>query len=162
VTVERQAMVWLSLQSGVEWFAPDRFPVWIREGSAEGDAYGFPSLDGRTIKLGIHHGGDPADPDNVRREVTDADLDPLRLFVTRYLRGVTRHVARSAVCLYTNAPDENFIVDLHPESSRVVVLSPCSGHGFKFAPVIGDIAADLVLDGRTGRDISRFAISRFR
>ncbi len=161
VSVERQAMVWLSLQSGVDHFSPDRFPVWIREGTAEGDAYGFPSLDGRTIKLGIHHGGDPADPDGVKREVTDSDLDPLRLFVTRYLRGVTRHVARSAICLYTNSPDQDFIVDVHPESSRVVVLSPCSGHGFKFAPVMGDIAADLLLEGSTERDISRFALSRF-
>jgi sarcosine oxidase len=74
---------------------------------------------------------------------------------------VTRHVARSAVCLYTNSPDQDFIVDLHPDSSRVIVLSPCSGHGFKFAPVIGDVAADLVLDGRTPRDISRFSLTRF-
>jgi len=162
VSVERQTMVWLSLQSGVDWFTSDRFPVWLREGTAEGNAYGFPSLDGRTIKLGLHHGGDPADPDTVRRAVTDADLDPIRLFVTRYLRGVTRHVARSAVCLYTNTPDESFIVDVHPDSPRVVVLSPCSGHGFKFSPVIGDIAADLVLDGGTKRDISHFALARFR
>jgi sarcosine oxidase len=162
VSVERQAMVWLALQSGVDWFTPERFPVWIREGTAEGNAYGFPTLDGQTIKLGLHHGGDPADPDTVKRATTDADLDPIRLFVTRYLRGVTRHVARSAVCLYTNSPDENFIVDVHPESPRVVVLSPCSGHGFKFSPVIGDIAADLVLDGTTRRDISHFALARFR
>ena len=161
VAIERQAMVWLSLQSGVDWFTPERFPVWIRGSMPGGDAYGFPSLDGRTIKLGVHHGGEPANPDNVRREATDADLDPVRLFVTRYLRGVTRHVARSVICLYTNSPDEDFIVDLHPESSRVVVLSPCSGHGFKFAPVMGDIAADLVLEGRTSRDISRFSMARF-
>jgi sarcosine oxidase len=161
VTGERQPMVWLSLQSGVDWFGPDRFPVWLREGTPQGDAYGFPSLDGSSIKIGLHHGGDPADPDTLKRSVTDADLDPIRLFVTRYLRGVTRHVAHSVVCIYTNCPDDDFIVDVHPESSRVVVLSPCSGHGFKFAPVIGDIAADLVLDGQTKRDISRFSLSRF-
>jgi sarcosine oxidase len=158
---ERQPMVWLALQSDADWFGAARFPVWLREGTPQGDAYGFPSLDGRTIKIGLHHGGDPADPDTLKRSVTDADLDPIRLFVTRYLRGVTRHVARSVVCIYTNSPDDDFIVDLHPESSRVVVLSPCSGHGFKFAPVIGDVAADLVLQGRTARDISRFALSRF-
>ncbi len=97
----------------------------------------------------------------MNRTVTDRDLDPIRFFVTQYLRGVTRHVARSVVCLYTNTPDRHFVIDFHPESSRAVVLSPCSGHGFKFAPVIGDIAADLVLDGRTSRDISRFSLTRF-
>ena len=160
VTVERQVMVWLAIQSGDESFAPSKFPVWLRS-THDGDMYGFPTLDGRSIKLGGHHGGEGATPDTVRRAVNDADLDPLRLFVTRHLRGVTRHVVRSAVCLYTNSPDEDFIVDLHPESKRIVVLSPCSGHGFKFAPVMGDIAADLALDGKTQRDISHFALARF-
>ena len=161
LTVERQVMVWLAVQAGDESFSPDRFPAWLREGTAEGDIYGFPSLDGHSIKLGRHHGGEAVTPETVRRSVTDADLDPLRLFVTRHLRGVTRHVVRSAVCLYTNTPDESFIVDMYPESARIVVLSACSGHGFKFAPVMGDIAADLLLEGGTRRDISRFAIARF-
>ena len=161
VSVERQPLVWLALQSGVDWFAPDRFPCWLREGTPQGDAYGIPSLDGRSIKIGLHHGGDPTQPNAVNRTVSDRDLDPIRLFVTHYLRGVTRHVARSAVCMYTNTPDRHFVIDFHPASSRTVVLSPCSGHGFKFAPVIGDIAADLVFDGSTARDISRFKISRF-
>ena len=161
VTVERQVMVWLAITAD-QSFAPDVFPAWLRLEAAEGNIYGFPSLDGRSIKLGGHHGGEAAAPDTVRRAVSDADLDPLRLFVTRHLRGVTRHVVKSAVCLYTNAPDEDFIVDFHPDSKRIAVLSPCSGHGFKFAPVMGDIAADLVLDGGTRRDISHFSIGRLR
>jgi sarcosine oxidase len=154
-------MVWLAVQAGDESFSPDRFPAWLREGTAEGDIYGFPSLDGRSIKLGRHHGGETVTPETIRRSVTDADLDPLRLFVTKHMRGVTRHVVRSAVCLYTNTPDENFIVDVHPASPRIVVLSACSGHGFKFAPVMGDIAADVLVEGGTRRDISRFAMARF-
>jgi glycine/D-amino acid oxidase-like deaminating enzyme len=63
--------------------------------------------------------------------------------------------------MYTNTPDEDFVIDVHPDDPRIVVISACSGHGFKFAPVIGDIAADLVSDGRTARDISRFSASRF-
>ena len=74
---------------------------------------------------------------------------------------VTRSVVKSAVCLYTNTPDQHFVIDRHPESSRIVVLSVCSGHGFKFSPVVGDIAADLLLEDGTKRDISRFAMSRF-
>ena len=63
--------------------------------------------------------------------------------------------------MYTNTPDEDFVIDLHPEDPRMVVVSACSGHGFKFAPVIGDIAADLVCERTTSRDISPFAASRF-
>ncbi len=159
--VERQVLVWLAIQSGADEFSPDRFPVWIREGTPQGDVYGLPTLDGRTIKLARHHGGETVDPATVRRAATDADLDPLRLFVTKYLRGVTRHVTRSAVCLYTNTPDQHFAIGVHPESERVVILSACSGHGFKFSPVVGDIAADLVLEGGTRRDISRLALQRF-
>jgi sarcosine oxidase len=70
-------------------------------------------------------------------------------------------VIRSAVCLYTNTPDESFIIDTHPESPHIVVVSACSGHGFKFAPVMGDIVADLLLEGGTRRDISRFSLQRF-
>ena len=161
VRIERQVMVWWALQSGSNHFALEQFPVWLREGTPHGDIYGFPSLDGKSVKLGGHHNGEATDPSSVRRSVTDADLDPLRLFVTTYLRGVTRSVVKSAVCLYTNTPDQHFVIDRHPESSRIVVLSVCSGHGFKFSPVVGDIAADLLLEDGTKRDISRFAMSRF-
>jgi len=159
--VERQVLVWLAIQSGADWFSPDRFPVWIREATPQGDVYGLPTLDGLSIKLARHHGGETVDPATVRRTATDADLDPLRLFVTKYLHGVTRHVTRSAVCMYTNTPDQHFAIGLHPDSARVVILSACSGHGFKFSPVMGDIAADLVLEGGTRRDISRLALQRF-
>ena len=62
--------------------------------------------------------------------------------------------------MYTNTPDGHFVIDFHPDDSRIVIVSACSGHGFKFAPVIGDIAADLVCEGRTSRDISRFSFAR--
>jgi sarcosine oxidase len=63
--------------------------------------------------------------------------------------------------MYTNTPDRHFVIDLHPDDPRIVVISACSGHGFKFAPVIGDIGADLVCEGWTSRDIARFALARF-
>jgi sarcosine oxidase len=140
--------------------APGRFPVFIRETDGV-SVYGVPTLDGASLKIARHHGGELTDPENVRREVSDADLDQLRTFATTYLRGVTTRVTRTAVCMYTNTPDEDFVIDVHPDDPRIVVISACSGHGFKFAPVIGDIAADLVSDGRTARDISRFSASRF-
>ncbi len=161
LTVERQVLAWFQVQAGAGWLSPELFPVFIRETRAPGEVYGFPTLDGTSLKIARHHGGDAADPNAIRRDVTDADLDPLRMFITTYLRGVTRHVTRTAVCMYTNTPDGHFIVDLHPDDPRIVLISACSGHGFKFAPVIGDIAADLVTEGKTARDISRFAAARF-
>lgn len=159
--VERQVHAWLSIARDADWFAPDRFPVFIRQTEAFGDVYGFPTLDGASVKVGRHHNGDFTDPDHIRRQVGDADLDPLRLMAATYLRGVSGHVRRTLTCLYTNTPDHNFTVDFAPDDDRVVLISACSGHGFKFAPVIGDIAADLVCDGKTRRDISHFSAARF-
>jgi sarcosine oxidase len=160
--VERQVMAWFEIGTeGAGWLTPERFPVFIRQVDELGDIYGVPSLDGASLKIARHHGGEPTNPEGIRREVTDADLDPLRGFAASHLRGVTTHVTKTAVCMYTNTPDEEFVIDVHPEDTRVVVISACSGHGFKFAPVIGDIAADLVCEGRTARGISRFSASRF-
>jgi sarcosine oxidase len=159
--VERQVHAWLSVARDAGWFAPDRFPVFIRQTEQFGDVYGFPALDGSSVKVGRHHDGDYTDPDHIRRRVGDADLDPLRLMAATYLRGVSGHVRRTLTCMYTNTPDRDFVIDFSPRDRRVVVISACSGHGFKFAPVIGDIAADLVLDGSTRRDISRFGAARF-
>lgn len=161
IRIERQVSLWWALQSGSDQFSPDRFPVWIREGTPNGDFFGFPTLDGKSVKLGRHHNGETTDADSVRRTVTDADLDPARLFLTSYMHGVTRSLVKSIVCLYTNTPDQHFVIDRHPHSEKVVVVSACSGHGFKFSAVIGDIAADLVLDGDTRRDISHFSLQRF-
>jgi len=74
---------------------------------------------------------------------------------------VTDRVMRVATCMYTNTPDGHFVIDFSPTDPRVVVVSACSGHGFKFAPIVGDIAADLVCDGGTTRDFSHFSAGRF-
>jgi len=161
VRIERQVSLWWALQSGSDQFSPDRFPVWIREGTPNGDFFGFPTLDGSSLKLGRHHNGETTNAESVRRTVTDADLDPARLYLTTYMRGVTRSVVRSIVCLYTNTPDLHFVIDQHPATDKVVVVSACSGHGFKFSPVVGDVAADLLLEGGTHRDISHFSLQRF-
>jgi sarcosine oxidase len=161
LTVERQVLAWLEIDTDATWLGPEQFPVFIRQTDELGDIYGVPTLDGVSVKIARHHDGDTTDPDHVRRDVTDAELAPLRTFATTYLRGVSDRIAKTAVCMYTNTPDGDFVVDLHPEDPRIVVISACSGHGFKFAPVIGDIAADLVTNRRTSRDISHFTARRF-
>jgi sarcosine oxidase len=159
--VERQVMTWFAIEPGADGLTPDAFPVFIRQSDEIGDVYGLPTLDGSAVKVARHHEGAPTDPERLHREVDDEELEPLRRFVGEYLRGVTSQVTRTVVCMYTNTPDEHFVIDFAPHERRVVVLSACSGHGFKFAPVIGDIAADLVLEGETRRDISHFAAARF-
>jgi sarcosine oxidase len=163
LTVERQVMAWFAIDQNVDSaLMPTRFPVFIRQAHDIGDVYGFPTLDGVSMKIARHHEGAATDPEHVMREVSDRELDPLRRFVRTRLHGVTQRVVRTVTCMYTNTPDGHFAIGLHPEDARITVLSACSGHGFKFAPVIGDIAADLVTDGRTARAISHFSLERFR
>jgi sarcosine oxidase len=135
--------------------------VFIRELPGRRFVYGFPSLDGATVKLAVHHEGATVDPDAVPRDIGDDDLQPLRTFAAERLRGVEPTAVRAITCLYTNTPDEHFVVDHLPQSPAVTVVSACSGHGFKFAPAIGEIAAGLALDSATPHDISRFALRRF-
>ncbi len=161
LTVERQVLAWFAIDENANWLTPGRFPVFIRQSDAVGDVYGFPTLDGVSVKIARHHEGDATDPEHVLRDVGESELDPLRHYVKTRLRGVSQRVVRTVTCMYTNTPDGHFAVGLHPEDPRVTVLSACSGHGFKFAPVIGDIAADLVCDGHTARDISHFSLTRF-
>lgn len=159
--VERQVHAWLSIARDAKWFSPDKFPVFIRQTDRLGDVYGFPTLDGGSVKVGRHHDGADTDPDHINRQVGDADVDPLRLMAATYLRGVSGHVRRTLTCMYTNTPDNDFVIDFAPEDRRMLVISACSGHGFKFGAIIGDIAADLVIDRKTSRDISHFAAARF-
>jgi sarcosine oxidase len=161
LTVERQVLAWLAIEKDAGWLSPDHFPVFFHETKELGDIYGFPTLDGVSVKIARHHDGEAADPATIRRDVTEAELAPLQTFARTYLRGVSERVTRTAVCMYTNTPDRHFAIDLHPDDPRIVVISACSGHGFKFAPVIGEIGADLVYEGRTSRDIARFGIARF-
>ena len=159
--VERQVHGWFSIGREADWFAPNRFPAFVRKSPERGFMYGIPSLDGKTVKIGRHHDGEFTTPNTIRRRVDERDLDPLRLLAATYLRGVSGHVTRTLTCMYTNTPDNHFVIDFSPEDERVVVISACSGHGFKFGPIVGDIAADLIIEGGTRRDISQFSARRF-
>jgi sarcosine oxidase len=145
--VERQLMAWMAVDDPAS-FAPQRFPIFIREVAGGRFRYGFPCIDGRSIKLAVHHEGTDADPDSVNREVGDADLLPIRDFAHDHLHGVTGEVVNASVCMYTNTADERFIATTPAGMPGVTVLSACSGHGFKFAAVVGELMAELILDAR--------------
>jgi len=160
LVVERIVMTWFPAADPAE-FAPERFPVFIRERPGEPAGYGLPSTDRATVKVGRHHGGRPADPDRLDREVTEADVAPTAALVRETLPGLLPRPQRAAVCMYTNTPDEHFVVGPAPGLEGVTVLGGFSGHGFKFAPVMGEIAADLALDGRTAHAIAGFSPRRW-
>jgi len=123
-------------------------PIWIWQDVGFGDFFGTPHVEWPGVKLGKHHSGEAVDPDEIDRQVSERDERPLREFLERRVPDLAGALAESKVCLYTNTPDEDFIVDRHPRWSNVVYAAGFSGHGFKFAGVIGEILADLVTTGR--------------
>lgn len=158
--VTRQVLGWFEPEKP-ELFAPDKFPVFIIE-SDHGIHYGFPRIDDSGVKVAkLYHGMDPVDPDNVDRKVTPDDEAAIRVALAEFLPAANGRLLAAKTCLYTETPDHDFVIDHLPGAPRVLIASPCSGHGFKFAPVIGEILADLAIQGETRHDISRFALARF-
>jgi sarcosine oxidase len=160
LTIERNVLFWFDPLDPSD-LGPDRLPVYIVELDEEHAFYGFPLLPGQGAKIARHHGGRPTDPDTVEREISEEDERPVREFAERHLPAAAGPRLDAKVCMYTNTPDFDFILDLHPSDPRVVVASPCSGHGFKFSNVMGSIAADLALAGGTEHDIGFISLARF-
>lgn len=157
---ERQVVAWFEIADPSK-FAPERFPVFNLT-VEEGRYYGFPESGSPGFKVGrYHHLGERVHPDSVDRGVHEADIEVLRMFARRYFPEGAGPVLETSVCLFTNTPDEHFIIDRLPGCERVHVVSACSGHGFKFASVVGEIVADLVTAGESRFDLELFAIERF-
>lgn len=154
--VTRQVMAWFEpLDAAL--FAADRFPVFLLE-SRHGIHYGFP-LDDLGVKVAKHHHGDETvDPDACDSAVSSADEAMIRVGLAGHLPAANGPLKAAQTCLYTMTPDGDFIID---SAGPIVIASPCSGHGFKFAPVVGEIVADLATTGATSHDISRFRRDRF-
>ncbi|WP_339730014.1 N-methyl-L-tryptophan oxidase [uncultured Gimesia sp.] len=127
-----------------------------------GEFYGFPSLDGMTVKLAEHGGGELiVDPNHLNRELQATDVSAVARFIREVMPGLEPEPVRHATCMYTRTPDGHFIVDRHPQNQGVVYGAGFSGHGFKFASVIGEILADLAIEGRTAHPIEFLAANRF-
>ncbi|MEJ2319006.1 MAG: N-methyl-L-tryptophan oxidase [Gemmatimonadales bacterium] len=122
--------------------------------------YGFPAIDG-AVKVGLHHGAPVSDPDSASREVTAADTDEVGALVRKFLPGVNGPPVEADICFYTKTPDGHFLVDRLPGLDHVLLVSACSGHGFKFAPAIGEIVADLLVTDTSDFDLSPFSLGRF-
>jgi sarcosine oxidase len=159
-TPERQVLAWLQPERP-ELFQPSTFPVFNCLVD-EGRFYGFPVHGVPGFKFGkYHHFEEVVDPDYADRESHRRDEEMLRRFAARYFPDGAGPTMTLKACLFTNTPDGHFVIDLVPGYPQVVVASPCSGHGFKFASVIGEILADLAQRGYSRHDISLFQMDRF-
>jgi sarcosine oxidase len=158
--VERQLMVWLAPRRPEE-FDPQRFPVFLYEPPTGLPLYGFPSLDSRSVKVACHHGGERTTPASLRRDWDEAEALKAREGLAALLPGLSdAPLVTAKVCMYTDTPDLHFAIGAHPQDERVQVACGFSGHGFKFSTVIGEIMAELALDGRTRHPIEPLRASR--
>lgn len=159
--VTRQVITWLEPKDAHQ-FAAERFPVFLLE-SKYGIHLGFPLHAEPGVKLAKHHHrNEIVDPDNYDRVVNGKDEAVIRAAIADHLPTANGPVLSAKTCLYTMTPDNDFIIDQLPNWPHIIIASPCSGHGFKFAAVIGEILAELAATGATSHDISRFRLSRFR
>ena len=157
---ERQVLGWFT-PLRPEPFAVGRFPVFIFD-VADESWYGFPTHDGHGVKVGwYHHFRERIEPDDPDRSTTPRDEAALRAFVERHLPEAAGTTEMLKACMFTNTPDEHFIIDRLPDAPQVTLAAGFSGHGYKFCSVVGEICAELAIDGSTRHDIGLFALSRF-
>jgi len=161
LSVERQVLAWFEPASHAEWYAPARCPIYLWEYAAGRLAYGLPRV-AQGVKAAVFHDGDIVrDPDAIARSVAPEEIQRVRDALRHILPGVATGELRDArVCPFTNTPDTHFLMDFHPSFANVLVSSPCSGHGFKFASAVGELQADLLVDGRSRFGLEPFRLSR--
>jgi sarcosine oxidase len=159
LTVERNAVYWFDPRVKGE-LTPDKLPIFIHEYAPDQTWYGFANF-GDGVKVALHHQGEPTTAQTVRRAVSDEEVEGIRALIRRYLPGADGPLRSTSVCVYTNTPDQDFILDAHPEHPSVLIASPCSGHGFKFSIAIGELIADDLMGERRRFDLAPFRITRF-
>ncbi len=161
VWVERVVQHWFVPTGDVAPFAPDRMPIYLFEDADGVIFYGFPMLDG-AMKCAVHHRGESTTADSARRSVSVEEIARAESLLRKFIPSAAGPRINSAVCLYTNTPDGDLIVDRHPEHDSLILASPCNGIGFKFAPAIGEAIADLVLGVELRFSLEPFGLRRLR
>jgi sarcosine oxidase len=160
----RQVVAWYQPRDGFAT-APQRMPAFLRDEGDNGSFFGFPAIGLDGVKIGRHaHFREPIDPNQPNPPVNDADTALLDTFIAERIPAAAGLRVNAITCRYTMLPSEDFLLDLMPGEQRIVVASPCSGHGFKFTSVVGEILADLAMEGGTRLPIDAFsfaAIDRF-
>jgi sarcosine oxidase len=160
--VIRQVMFWYEPTNSLEPFLPDRFPIFIWEPDDGNMFYGFPAQDDdRGVKAAFFRaGGVPTSPETIDREVQEEEIGFLRGYLAEHIPELAGRCLDARACMYTNTPDEHFVISVHPEHPRIVIACGFSGHGYKFCSVVGEILADLATDGSTRHPIDLFSPAR--
>ena len=163
LAVTRQILGWVWPKRRHDLYWRDaRFPVWGIEQPDGSLAYGFPMMpDYPGLKLARHAPGTPTTADGIDRNPTPDDEREIRDIICRYFPAADGPLLSLRVCMYTNSPDHHFIIDRHPAHENVFLAAGFSGHGFKFASVIGEVLADLAQHGRTKHPIDFLSLRRF-
>jgi sarcosine oxidase len=160
---ERRVIYWFEPGRGAESFLPGNFPVFIWE-PHDGNTFScFPLLEGeRGVKaVFFRAGGVTCTPETLDRQVREEEIELMRGYLDEHVPSLAGRCLATDVCMYTNTPDEHFVIDLYPGHPQVSFASPCSGHGYKFASVVGEILADLAAEGATCHPIEMFSSRRF-
>jgi sarcosine oxidase len=163
LTIERNVLHWFDPLGGIDGFRADRFPVYIWEVDHETQFYGFPAVDEPPggVKIAFFYRGAPCTPDTIERTVSAEEIARMRDAIAQRIPALNGPLLATATCMYTTAPDHHFLLGLHPHHANVVIASPCSGHGYKFASVIGEVLADLATEGKSRHSIELFDVTRF-
>lgn len=161
LTVTRQPLVWV-WPTEPALFELGRMPVWILEHRDGSNHYGFPMLpDNPGFKLASHRRTAPTDPDSVDRGVHNGDEQAVRHVLRDHIPAADGPLLSVSICMYTNSPDHQFIVDRHPRHRHVTIACGFSGHGFKCASGLGEVLAELTLDGRSSLPVEFLGLRRF-
>ena len=158
-TVERVVQHWYP-PAADDRFAPQKFPVFLLEAPDGRVLYGLPD-QGDGLKLAEHHGGVLGPIGGIDRTVSIEEQHRFHDFARAWVSGLDARPRESSVCVYTNTPDGDFLLDWHPADPHVYIASPCSGHGFKFAPAIGEVVTSELLGEQPAVDLSPFRLARF-
>ncbi|HXU38646.1 MAG TPA: N-methyl-L-tryptophan oxidase [Blastocatellia bacterium] len=158
LTTTRQEIVYFEPRASSSSFEPNVFPIFLE---LESGFYGFPIHRHGSMKIANHHKGADADAGSTDDDVGEQFIDECRMFFAACIPALAdARVTETRVCIYNNTPDDDFIVDWHPQLEGVLIVTGFSGHGFKFGPTIGRIAADLLIFGRSSFNIERFHLDR--
>jgi sarcosine oxidase len=163
-TIYRQVLFWFDIDGPAAAFRPEACPVfiWELQGRKQG-IYGFPAVDGPRggVKIATEAYEGTTTPESVSRDVSEEEKRAMyEEYAAPRISGLSRRCLKAAVCLYTVSPDFGFVIDAHPDSERVLIVSACSGHGFKHSPAVGEALAQLVIDGASRLDLSSFSLAR--
>ena len=165
LTVTRQVQAWFAPKEDAEAFTPDNFPCWFIETQPPFGHYGFPILPGQKgLKIAEHRPGIPISTENtalLSQAPNDNEIEQLRSVLETHIQGSAGNLLKACTCLYTNSPDQHFIIGNHPKETRVSIAAGFSGHGYKFASVIGEVLADLAINGKTEHPIAFLSPDRF-